>query len=137
MNEVLRGCFVIEEGRTGKVLVAFVDDAQHRLFFFQPQFGEWNVGLGEQDDDLCALRGLHASLYAHLFNLVFGTAYSCCIYETEGDSLYLYDVFDEITGGALDVADDGPVLLKEGVEQGALAGIGFADDGYGHLEYRS
>lgn len=88
--------------------------------------------VGHGDDEGGAAYGVVGTLDAELFDGVAGLAESGGVHQTE----YLaagqrYGVFDDVAGGAVDVADDGAVIAGEGVEQGRFAGVGGADDGGG------
>ena len=92
--------------------------------------GELLVGFGEQDDDVrfaCCLQG---ALYAHLLNAVGGLAYAGGVYEAEGDAFYLYGVFNEVACSALDVRNDGTLIVHESVHEGTFAYVGRTDDGH-------
>ena len=52
--------------------------------------------------------------------------------EPEADAFQGQDLLQGVAGRARRVGDDGPVLPKEGVEQGGLAAVGGAEDGHGH-----
>ena len=41
-----------------------------------------------------------------------------------------------VPGGAGDVGDDGPLIARQGIEQGAFAGVGPAHDGGGHTVFQ-
>ncbi|MEN2556140.1 hypothetical protein AAER60_07370, partial [Acinetobacter baumannii] len=56
----------------------------------------------------------------------------CRIYKAEGDSVDEGGVFDYISGGSVNVAHDCLLLVEQTVEQGALAHIRLAYDGYGY-----
>ena len=43
-----------------------------------------------------------------------------------------YCVLDDVACGALNIADDGAVVLKEGIKQRRFTHIWCADDGYGN-----
>jgi len=43
-------------------------------------------------------------------------AYAGCVLQSEGVGAYGDGVFDDVSGGAVDVADDGALVAYEGVE---------------------
>ena len=77
------------------------------------------------------LDGGIGALDADVFYLVGGLTDACGVDKTEGDIINIDGVFDGIAGGAMDVADDGAIFMKQAVEQGALAYVWCSDDGYG------
>lgn len=96
--------------------------------------GDVGIGdtrFGEEEDDAGTLGGTKAAFDAHLLNLILGMANTCGVDESEEDVLNLDGVFDDIAGGALDVADDGSIIAKEGIEQRGFAHVGGTNDGYG------
>ena len=56
--------------------------------------------------------------------------------EAESDVAKLDAVLDGVARGSLNVADDGAIFAKEGVEQGALAYVWCSDDGYGDAVFQ-
>jgi hypothetical protein len=44
--------------------------------------------------------------------------------------LFLFEAnIDAVARGPFDFADDGALLMREAIDEGALAGVAFADDG--------
>ena len=72
------------------------------------------------------------TLDADAFHYVGGLADAGSVDEAEGDAAQVDGVFDDVACGAVDVAHDGSLFAKEGVEEGGLAHIGLADDGHGN-----
>lgn len=68
---------------------------------------------------------------AELLDAVVGRADAGGVDEAEEVAAEGDGVFDEVTGGALDVGDDGAIFFQEGVEEGGFADVRCADDGYG------
>ena len=92
--------------------------------------------VGHGDDEGGSADGVVGAFDAELFDGVAGLAESGCVHKAE----YLaagqrYGVFDDVAGGAVNVADDGTVIACEGVEQGRFAGVGGADDGGGNTVF--
>ena len=75
---------------------------------------------------------LIGALDADALDDVGGVADAGGVDEAEGDATEVDGVFDDVAGGAVDVAHDGSLFAYEGVEEGGLAHVGLADDGYGH-----
>ena len=72
------------------------------------------------------------ALYAETLYLVCRAADACRVDEAEGETMQGGGVLNHVACGAVDVADDGLVLMEQLVEQGALAHVGLADDGHGN-----
>ena len=75
---------------------------------------------------------LIGALDADALDDVGGVAYAGGVDEAEGDAAEVDGVLDDVARGAVDVAHDGSLFAYEGVEEGGLADVGLADDGYGH-----
>ena len=93
------------------------------------------VGRGEGVDDPQydgSLRDLLIGPFdAEALHGVVSLAYSGRIDEPECDAVDFCGVLDDIACGAVDVADDGTVLMEESVEQCRFSYVRPADDGYG------
>lgn len=116
----------------GLELVGLVDDSDDGLVLSDGHVGIGDAGFGNEEDDLCFFSGFDAAFDAHLLDGVGGSADACCVDEAEGDVVKSDSVFDDVAGGALDVADDSTVVTQECVEQGTLAYVGSPDDGDGY-----
>ena len=57
--------------------------------------------------------------------------------EAEGDTSKIHGVFNDVAGGAMNVAHDGTFFVQEGIQQGGLTGICFANDSHGHSVLQS
>ena len=127
---------MIEKRGVGHDKVALVngtqDDGKIRGFgrVGDADVGELLVGFGEQDDNVRFACGLQGALYAHLLNAVGGFAYAGGVYEAEGDAFYPYGVFNEVARSALDVRNDGTLIVHESVHEGTFAHVGRTDDGH-------
>ena len=116
--------------------VGLVDDDYHLLALAsRSDVGEFFVrrdGVDDPEDDGCLGNGGIGTLDTYLLDDVVGGAQSRCVDETEGDTVDVDAVLDDVACGAVDVADDGFVLSDKAVEEGALADIGLADDCHGY-----
>ena len=113
-------------------LVGFVDDSDDGLVLSDGHVGVGNAGFGDEEDDLCFFCCFDAAFDAHLLDGVGSVSDASCVDEAEGDVVQGDGVFDDVAGGALDVAHNGAVVAQEGVEQGALAYVWCSDDGDGY-----
>ena len=68
---------------------------------------------------------------AHLLDHVGGVAYAGSVNEADERAVHVDAFFHSVACGAVYVADQGTLLSEQGIEQGGLAGIRFADDGHG------
>lgn len=55
--------------------------------------------------------------------------------ETEEDAVDGHGFLDGVAGGAVDIGNDGAVFAEKGVQEGALAGVGGADDDDGNTVF--
>ena len=133
-------------GSGGKDLGAeFVEpDAVFRLEGFGLVFdaddglvaADGDVGIGDarlchHEDDGGTLGGGEGTANAKALDPVGSVTDASGVDETEGDAVDSEGVFDGVTCGALDVADDGAFFAKEGIEKGGFANVGRTDDGNG------
>jgi hypothetical protein len=89
-------------------------------------------GVEQVDDDAGLLYLLKGSAHPNRLDGVGGFADAGSVDEAEADAPDGYFVFDGIAGGACDFGYDGSLLIEQGVEQGGLACVGLAGDGYRH-----
>ena len=80
--------------------------------------GVGNAWLRYHQHDLCTLDGSHGSVYAHTFDMVIGVTDAGSVDKSEGDALYVDGILDGVAGSSLNVADDGSVVVEEGVQEG-------------------
>ena len=93
--------------------------------------GEGLSGVEDIEDDVGLYYGCDGALNAEVFNRVVAVAQPCGIDDAEGGALDDKGLFDGVACGAGDVADDGAVVVQQGVEEGGFARIGTADNGDG------
>ena len=80
------------------------------------------------DHQIGSLCRLAAALYAQLLHGVGGIVDTGGVNEPQEGSAAGNGLLHRVPGGAGDVGDDGPVIARQGVEQGGLTGIGQAHD---------
>jgi len=87
----------------------------------------------EVDDEVGLFHFVEAAFHTGAFDHIAGMlADAGGVDEAKEYAVYVEYFFDRVAGGAGYIAYDGAVFLQQGIEQGALAGIGFADDRYTH-----
>ena len=79
--------------------------------------GGGGVGGLDVEDDGGGVDGFLGAGDAALLDGVVGGAEACGVEEAEGESVKGDGVFDDVAGGAVDVADDGAVFVKDSVKQ--------------------
>ena len=142
MYVLFRLLTVIEEGRVRHDEVALVYHAKNDWKVRclgrvgDTDVREVLVRLGEQYDDVRFFCCLKRTLNTHLLYTVGGLADAGGVYETEGDAVYLYGVFNEVACGTLNVRNDSTLLMYECIHQSTLAYIGSADDGNGDAVFQ-
>lgn len=84
-------------------------------------------GLGliqHHQDELRLLHGPAAALHPQLLNGIAAVPKTCRVDEPQRDAPQLHRLLHRVPGGPGDVGHDGPVVARQGVEQGGLARIG-------------
>ena len=77
----------------------------------------------QQEDGVGLTHLLAAQGHAHLFHALVGLAQARRIGQAHGQPVQLAAFFKEVTRGAGDVRDQGPVAAQQGIEQAGLARI--------------
>ena len=92
--------------------------------------GKWGLAVRKENDHLCMMCCLQAALDAHLFDDIIRLPDSCGVDEAEGMVADGECGINGVARSALNVADNGSVVVDDGIEECALSDIGSSDDGY-------
>ena len=122
--------------------VAFVQDDDEPLFGPERNPGVEGAyffrvvaGIGYQQYDGSLAYPIVRSLDTHAFERVVGFADTCRIDEAERQSVYVQRLFDDVARRACDVGYQGSVFFQQGVQQGGLADVRSAGNGYGNTVF--
>ena len=106
-------------------LVALVEEEDELLLFamgenlfFQLFDVESGVRVDHPKDDVGLTHLLEGALDTYTFHYIRGLAYAGRVDKTEGDTAKVDGVFDNIAGGAMNVAHDGLFFVQQGIEKG-------------------
>ena len=113
-------------------MVDFITDDDKRLIGSEPLdfFNFFWCGLLVDDPkDNSGFRDfLVSTLYAKSFYDICGFADACGINKTESDTVDVDGVFYNIAGGAVNIGNNGALVVKELIEQSAFTNVGFANN---------
>lgn len=116
----------------GEIGFVFGDEGVVRVESFEDVLGEIGEvcrGVEDEDGEVGFVGDLEGAFDALAFEIAGGLAESGGVNEFEVKAAEGDAFGDEVAGGAGGVADDGPVLVEENVEEAAFAGVGGSQDG--------